>query len=187
MAAIRDWSVRASGVVWMPGGGEAAFDAGGADVDGAVAEAFPDLASEAGDAGLAVGPCDGDHGLGAGAEPEGGGVGERGAGVLGDDEGDVGRGEGVSGEVRALAVGQDGRRPVSDGARDEARAVDLRAGERCEKRAGVYLAAVDGEPCYGRIGAAHGGQAQFGEGFCGLRHPWPRPGGLVWRSTGASV
>jgi hypothetical protein len=164
-------SVRASGVVWMPGALIAALDpvvpmftAGG--------PAFPDLAGEARHAGLAVGPGDGDHGLRPRPEPERGGMGERGARILGDDHGDVRARQRLGRDLRALAVGQDRRRAVRDGAADEARAMDLRAGQRREQRAGPHLAAVDGDTRHARIGPALAVRPSSARDLP-LRHPPP--------------
>jgi hypothetical protein len=153
----------------------AALDPGGADIHRPVAQPFPDLAGEARDAGLAVGAGDGDDGLRSRPEPERGGMGERGARVLGDDEGDVRARQRIGRDLRARAVGQDRHRAVLDRAGHETRAMDLRAGKRREKRAGADLAAVDGKARDRGIGPGQGRQTQLSKGFGVLRHSCPRP------------
>jgi len=107
----------------------------------------PDLTREACDRGLAVGAGDGDHHFRLRPEPEGRGIGQRGARVFGHDKRGLGRGQFVSGDPRAFAVGQDRGGFHAQGVLDEFPAVQLGPRQRGKKMPRLDGPAVYGKPC----------------------------------------
>ena len=159
------------------GRGKGALDAGGADVDGVVAQGLPNLAGEAGDGGFAIGAGDRDHAIGLGAKVEGSGLGQRGGGVFDHDEGGnrpMGR-DGCGHGIGTVAVGQHRCRAHPQGILREIGPVDLGARQSREQPAAGHLAAVERHARHLNIAAGLRGQAQIRQFFLGHGPQPPLP------------
>ena len=144
-------------------GVERALDAGGADVGSGDPHRLPDLACEAGDAGLAVRPRHRDHGPRLRSGHQGGGKGQGGARILDHDR------RRTRGQDRGPGpVGQHGDGPAGQRIGGKTRAVGGDTGQGREQVAGRHGPVVDRQPAHDDIGRPR--QTQFRK--C-LRHPRP--------------
>ena len=167
------------------GGGllERALDAGGADADRLVSERVPDLAREACDRSLSVGPGHRDGGLRLPVEPRRGGERVGAPGILDDDDlGCLRRQPRRLDEGGARGVGQDRSGAALQRPRRVLRAMRVRPRQGGEEKPAAHGGAVMREAAHRRIPAGSG-ESQLREGFGPVRHvpsppapspPWPR-------------
>ena len=147
-----------------------ALDPHRAQADRLVAQRLPDLAGEAGHAGLAAGAGDGHDMVGLIGEPQRRGAGQGCARILGHDQRPVPARQDVGGDLGALTVGQDGGGLHAQRVLDEFAAMDGRSRQGREQVPGLDRAAVDGQPRDPRVTPTGGAQPQLRQRHVVLVH-----------------